>query len=75
MNEKYAIKWLENHGFEYEIKKQYMSKTVFELTKDGLTYKWELPYGVTDMRAYMEQACGFTHKMRVELERLEGARA
>lgn len=71
-NERYAEYWFSMHGFEWKLVKQYMSKTVYELSKDGLTYKWELPFGVTDMKSYMELACKQNHFMRLKIERLKG---
>ena len=70
-NEKVAEKYFKDHGFEYKMLKQYLSKTVYELSKDGLTYKWELPYGITEPKKYMELACGKNHELMVELEHLK----
>lgn len=33
--EKYAIKWLNENNFDGKIIKQYISKTVFEISRDG----------------------------------------
>ena len=71
-NEKYAEKWFDKNGFEWECVKQYNSKTVYRLSKDGLTYEWELPFGVTEMGKYMK-LCGESHKMAVELRGLREA--
>ena len=70
-NEKFAERWFAQHGFEWKCVKQYISKTVYEISKDGLTYKWELPYGVTDAKKYMDLACGKSHEMALEIERLK----
>ena len=43
--EKYAIKWLEEHGFDITIKKRYISKTKIEVEKDGTVYDFSLPLG------------------------------
>lgn len=55
--EKYAIKWLEDNGFEGRIEKQYVSKTIFTISKNGVTTKFELPQGVVfkNIASYMEQ--------------------
>lgn len=55
--EKYVIKWLEDNGFTGKIVKQYISKTIFEIAKDGITDRFELPQGIVfkDIRGYMEQ--------------------
>lgn len=55
--EKYAIKWFNDHGFDGELVAQYISKTKFIVTKDGVTDRFELPQGNKDMKVsrYMEQ--------------------
>lgn len=73
-NERYAEYYFSMHGFEWKCLKQYMSKTVYELSKDGLTYKWELPFGVTDMKSYMELACRENHFLRLKIASLEDAK-
>ena len=55
--EKFAIKWFEENGYNGRIIKQYISKTIFEITKDGITDKFELPQGIVfkNIKGYMEQ--------------------
>lgn len=55
--EKHAIAWLEEHEFSGEIKKQYISKTVFAVSKDGHTDTFDFPQGVKGMKpeGVMEQ--------------------
>lgn len=55
--EQYAIEWFTTNGFVGEIKKQYVSKTVFRITKDGITDTFELPQSVTqkNINDFMEQ--------------------
>ena len=55
--EQYAIEWLTANGFVGEIKKQYVSKTVFRITKDGITDTFDLPQSVTqkNISDFMEQ--------------------
>lgn len=55
--EKAAIKWLNENGYEGELVKQYLSKTKFILHKDGVEDAFELPQGMKNMntRKYMEQ--------------------
>lgn len=54
--ETYAICWLNEHGFDGKIEKQYIIKTVFTISKDGITEKFELPQGVKfNVISYMEQ--------------------
>ena len=55
--EKFAIKWFEENGYNGKIIKQYISKTIFEISKDGITDKFELPQGIVfkNIKGYMEQ--------------------
>ena len=55
--EEYAIKWFNDNGFDGKIIKQYVSKTIFEISKDGMTNKFELPQGIAfkNIKGYMEQ--------------------
>lgn len=54
-NEKYVIKWLNDNQFEGKIVKQYVSKTIFEIEKDGIVDKFELPQGIENISSYMKQ--------------------
>lgn len=55
--EKYAIQWFNENGYDGRIIKQYISKTIFEISKDGVTDKFELPQGIVfkNIKGYMEQ--------------------
>lgn len=55
--EKYAVQWLEDHGFDVVLKKRYISKDIFEVSKDGVTDTFELPLGDKKInhRKIMEQ--------------------
>ena len=55
--EQYVIKWFEENGFDGKLEKQYISKTRFTISKDGVTDHVELVQGITNMDvvAYMEQ--------------------
>lgn len=55
--EKYAINWFNKNEFSGKIVKQYVSKTIFEITKDDISDKFELPQGIVfkNIKAYMEQ--------------------
>jgi len=54
--EKYAIKWFNENGFDGELVKQYISKTKFTVSKNGVTDHFELPQGFEGMKMgkYME---------------------
>lgn len=75
--EKFAIKWFEENGYSGRITKQYISKTIFEITKDGITDKFELSQGIVikNIKGYMEQyrqnwdlLCEL-HRLRSETEK------
>ena len=55
--EKYVINWFNKNGFSGKIVKQYVSKTIFEITKDDISDKFELPQGIAfkNIKAYMKQ--------------------
>ena len=74
--EKFAIKWFEENGYSGKIIKQCISKTIFEISKDGITDKFELPQGILfkNIKGYMEQyrqnwnlLCKL-HRLREEIE-------
>lgn len=44
--EKYAIQWLNDNGFSRRVAKQLLSKTIFEVSKDGVTDQFVLNEGV-----------------------------
>lgn len=47
--EKYAVNWFNKHGFDGEIEKQYLSKTKFIISKNGVTDRFELPQGIKNI--------------------------
>lgn len=55
--ERYAVTWFNDHGFSGRIVKQYVSKTKFLVSKDGVEDRFELIQGVKDLDiyAYMQQ--------------------
>ena len=52
-NEKQVEKWFKDNGFECKLIKQYNSKTKYEVSKDGITEIFELPFGVENCKKYM----------------------
>lgn len=70
--EQCAIKWFEENGFDLVLEKQFVSKTVFLVSKDGMSDTFELSQHITKMEdvqrrldVYMENFA-----IKVELERL-----
>lgn len=50
----YVEKWFKANGFEFKIIKQFVSKTKYEVSKNGITELFELPMAVTNPKSYME---------------------
>ena len=69
--EKFAIQWFNDNGYDGKIIKQYISKTIFEISKDGITEKFELLQGIEfkNIKGYMEQYKK-NWEMLCELQRL-----
>lgn len=44
--EKYAVKWFNDNGFDGELDKQLFSKTKFSISKNGVSDTFELPNGL-----------------------------
>ena len=53
--EKYAERWWKKNGFEVKLLKRYQSKSIYEISRDGLTRKEEIPYTVKKFGEYMKQ--------------------
>lgn len=54
-NEKYVEKWFREHGFTYELLKQYNSKTIWNISEGGVESTFELISGVEDIKLYMKR--------------------
>ena len=63
---KYAVKWFNNNGFDGVLEKQYNSKAVFLVNKDGIENRFEVPTAVADPAAYM-RAVGETFEMKKKI--------
>lgn len=44
-DERYAINWLENRNYSVTITKRYMTKTIMQVEKDGITEELHLTFG------------------------------
>jgi len=69
-NEKYAIKWFQDNGYEVEVKKQWNSKTILHIEGQGLDFDFELMSGIENIKAYMKWV-GHDLDMRHELLEVE----
>lgn len=68
--ERYAERYWQKNGFTVKLLKRYQSKSVYEISRDGLTRKEEIPYTVRKFGEYMKQ---FQNgwDMLVEIERMK----
>lgn len=64
--ERFVERWFTDNGYKYHVIKQYVSKTVYEWTKDGITDKFEVPYDVTNPKAYMKLCRQLFEYRRIE---------
>ena len=55
-NDLYAIEWFNKNGFDVTLKKHQITKTIYDVSKDGITDSFSLPNGFNyDIAGYMEQ--------------------
>ena len=47
--EEYAVKWFNDNGFDGKLDNQYLSKTKFNLTKNGVSDVFELPNAIKNI--------------------------
>ena len=68
--EKRCEKWFKDNDFEVFESKQYMSKTNYKISKDGIEYVFELPYAVADIEKYMA-LFNISFEMKKEIIRMK----
>lgn len=60
-DEKYAEKWWTNNGFTWKLVKRFINYSEYEVTKDDLTVKYQIPNnGRMNIKQFMEGPAGFT---------------
>ena len=65
LNAKYACRFFEKNGFNYEIKRQSYEGDTFELKKDGITFSVKVPSNPKlNMKKYFEQLVQYFDNMR-----------
>ena len=65
LNAKYACRFFEKNGFNYEIKRQSYEGDTFELKKDGITFKVKVPSNPKmNKKKYFEQLVQYFENMR-----------
>jgi len=68
--EQYAEKYLTDHGFTFRITKQTLSRSEWEVEKDGCKHVLSIPLQTKDMGSFMRQ----WEKQFTELEELKKLR-
>lgn len=68
--EKYAENYLKKKGYAVELVRQYQSKTVYDISKDNITDRIELPTAVDNKKKYMEFV-DRNFKMKAEISELK----
>ena len=65
LNAKYACRFFEKNGFNYEIKRQSYEGDTFELKKDGITFSVKVPSNPKlNKKKYFEQLVQYFENMR-----------
>ena len=65
LNAKYACRFFEKNGFDYEIKRQSYEGDTFELKKDGITFSVKVPSNPKlNKKKYFEQLVQYFENMR-----------
>ena len=68
-HEQYAETWWTEHGFTWELKKRFVSFSVYAVTKDGMTMQYEIPnVERMDIKKFMEGPAGFTYHWKLNTE-------
>ena len=68
-DERYAEKWWTDHGFSWTLKKRFVSKSVYEISKDGVKMNYEIPnVGNMNMKDFMEGHAGFVKHWQTNIE-------
>lgn len=68
-DEQYAEKWWTDHGFTWKLIKRFISKSVYEVSKDGTTMNYEIVnVENSNMKLRMEGPAGFIAHWKLNLE-------
>ena len=67
--QKAAETWWTEHGFEWKLIKRFISKSEYEISKDGYTMNYEVPnIASTENNQFMEGASGFAQSWKIFIE-------
>lgn len=62
--ELYAEEWWKKHGFSVKLLHRFLSKSVYEVSKDGITSDYEIPFRVTKPKEFMDGFAVFWETLR-----------
>lgn len=68
--EKYVEKYLSQKGFNVTLVKQWNSKTVYDIEKDGIKERIEIPASVVEKKRYMDMVIN-SFEMKLELVKMK----
>ena len=69
--EQYAERWWTDHGFTWKLKSRFISKSTYEVSKDGIEFECMIPnVGKINMKKFMEGPSGFTKQWEMNKEYL-----
>ena len=69
--EKYVERYLKQKGFKVTLVKQWNSKTVYDVEKDGVKERLEIPVSVVEKKKYMDMV-NDSFEMKLELIKMKG---
>lgn len=69
--EKYVERYLKQKGFSVTLVKQWNSKTVYDVEKDGIKERLEIPVSVVEKKKYMDMVNN-SFEMKREAMKMKG---
>ena len=69
--EKYVERYLKQKGFNVTLVKQWNSKTIYDVEKDGIKERLEIPVSVVEKKKYMDMVNN-SFEMKRELIKMKG---
>ena len=69
--EKYVERYLKQKGFKVTLVKQWNSKTVYDVEKDGIKERLEIPVSVVEKKKYMDMVNN-SFEMKREIMKMKG---
>lgn len=69
--EKYVERYLKQKGFKVTLVKQWNSKTVYDVEKDGVKERLEIPVSVVEKKKYMDMVNN-SFEMKREAMKMKG---